>query len=126
MSNPPNNDGTINTQSGAVMEAFYVRRSVKVLAIQEHEVDHIAFLNTQSTIFFSLSSALFFFAIGIWVNASFQETMTPAATLLSKVGAPASILLSLVCVAIAVWCLCRRKSQLDHIKEQSSEALSSE
>ncbi|XNY07068.1 hypothetical protein ACMFL9_26635 [Sinorhizobium meliloti] len=106
--------------TGSIVVNDYVRRKVKVLAIYEHEADQISFMNGLGTLCFSLMSAFFSFAIGTWVNAAFQNELTPAATILAKVVGPGAVALGIVAGVLGRIALSKRGSTLRDIKSQSS------
>ena len=112
--------------SGSIVVNNYVKRNVRVLAVHEHEVDQIAFFNSLSTVCFSIASALFFFAVGIWVNAAFQEEITPAGDILATVVARGGILLSIVALIVGVVTMRKRQSLLEVIKVQSETVTTDE
>lgn len=106
--------------AGSIVVNDYVRRNVKVLAIYEHEAEHISFMNGLSTLCFSLMSAFFSFAIGIWVNAAFQNELPPVAVILSKVVGPGAVVLGVISGILGMVALRKRGSTLNEIKSQSS------
>lgn len=105
--------------SGSIVENSYVRRSVRVLAIHEHEVESISFLNGLASGLFSLTSAFVSFAVATWVNVAFQTVLSPEATILAKFVSPAAVILGGV-AAYAGWVALRKRgSTLTTIKAQS-------
>lgn len=104
---------------GSTVENVYVKRTVTVLAVHEHEVQDISFMNTLATTAFSISSVFIGFGGGILTNAAFADTITPTARAALRMGVP----LCLIAAFIAAWlgwiAITRRKSTLAQIKEQS-------
>lgn len=70
---------------GAVIQSTYLTRDIPVYGIQEHEVESLATLNTQSSSWFSAASASAAFGLSIAVNAAFYEILTPTAMITLKV-----------------------------------------
>ena len=88
----------------------------------ENELNQISHLNTLSTIFFSVGSALISIAIGVWVDAAFQtEPISATAEVLKSVVLPIIVVLGVLCYAGGIWQICARKSMLNTIKKESRE-----
>jgi hypothetical protein len=94
MAEPPHSPIFTELPQGATISTAYVGRQMRAFAIAEHEVRTISMMNTLATIFFSVGTTCLGFAIGIWTNAMFYETLTPEGRILSHV-APLSSALSL-------------------------------
>ncbi|WP_333899599.1 hypothetical protein [Agrobacterium pusense] len=105
--------------SGSIVVNNYVQRNVRVLAIHEHEVEDISFMNGLSSACFAIMSGLISFAISTWVNVAFQAEMTAPATILSSVVSPAAIVLGVGFGVAGSLALRRKKSTLATIKSQS-------
>lgn len=118
MSDPSNHDEP-KLSSGSIVVNDYVQRKVQVLAIHEHEVDHISFMNGLSSACFAMMSAAFSFAVSTWVNVAFQAQLSPAASILSSVVSPVAIVIG-AGFGLAGWLSLRKKSStLETIKKQS-------
>lgn len=105
--------------SGSIVVNNYVQRNVKVLAIHEHEVDNVSFMNGLSSVCFSIMSALVGFSVSTWVNAAFQSEWSPAARILSSVVAPGACILAVLFLVAGLLALDRKNSTLKTIKSQS-------
>ncbi|MBB6013502.1 hypothetical protein HNR59_002891 [Aquamicrobium lusatiense] len=105
--------------SGSIVVNDYVQRSVKVLAIHEHEVEHISFMNGLSAFCFSTMSAFASFAAATWVSASLQSTITPATQILTTVIGPGALILGVIVGILGFLVLRRRGSTLKTIKGQT-------
>jgi len=81
---------------------------MRAYAVYEDEVASLSYLNTQSTIFFMLASALISFAVSIWVNAVFYTGLTPAGELATRYVAWALLVLGLVFAALGAHALFAR------------------
>ena len=107
---------------GATLRPLYTERSQRMYVIPENELNQISHLNTLSTIFFSVGSALISIAIGVWVDAAFQtEPISATAEVLKSVVLPISVVLGVLCYAGVIWQICARKSMLNTIKKESRE-----
>jgi hypothetical protein len=113
---------TSTDAGGAYVENLYVRRKVTVLAVHEHEVDDIAFMNTLSTACFSLCSASVAFAVGILTNAAFAEKLTATALGALQIGVPLCVVTALVFAVGGFIALRRKDSTLGKIRRQSESA----
>lgn len=105
--------------SGSIVVNNYVQRTVRVLAIHEHEVDDISFMNGLSSACFAVMSGLGSFAISTWVNVAFQTQMSPTAEILSSVVSPIAFCIGLGFGVAGICALKRKKSTLATIKAQS-------
>lgn len=106
-------------RAGSTVENLYVQRTVTVLAVHEHEVDDLSFMNTLAIVCFSFFSGLLAFAAGAWANAAFAETLTPKGAAMMEVVVPVCVVLALCFGAGGIVSLCRRGSTLTKIREQS-------
>jgi hypothetical protein len=106
-------------QSGSLVENLYVKRTVTVLAVHDHEVEDISFMNTLSTACFSLASAFVAFAVGILTNAAFVEKVTPAGRAAMLVGVPLCVFSAIVFICGGWIASSRRKTTIDQIRKQS-------
>lgn len=91
---------------GATFQSEYMGRTMKCYPVHETEMESLATLNTQSTAFFSVGSALIALAAGILTNAAFADHLTAAAMVACLVAAPA-----LVCVAAVYFWLGREATR---------------
>lgn len=107
-------------ETGALVRTVYATRTMKVYAIPENELRSLSLLNTLSMAFFSASSGFLSFAIGLWINAAFQSTLTPAGKILSIVGAPIAVILSIIFGGLGIWAWKTRKSGLETVEKESS------
>jgi hypothetical protein len=105
---------------GATILTAYAARQVKAYPIFETELDSISFLNTQATIYFSLASALFSFAVGILTNAAFVDTMTAPGAILAKVIAPLLIVGAICAGLLGRHAFKSRASQWSKIRHEST------
>ncbi len=107
-------------ETGALVRTVYATRTMKVYAIPENELRSLSLLNTLSMAFFSASSGFLSFAIGLWVHAAFQSMLTPAGEILSNVGAPIAVVLSLFFGVLSIWAWVTRRSGLKTVEKESS------
>lgn len=114
-------NGTGPNFSGATIQPLYTVRSQVMYVIPDTELSQISHLNTLSMVFFSVGSALFSFAIGIWVDASFQDQLPPVAEALKTVVSPILLVLGLLCYGCGVWQLLARRSMLKTIRDESKK-----
>ncbi|WP_162791696.1 hypothetical protein U0027_06055 [Agrobacterium tumefaciens] len=105
--------------SGSIVVNNYVQRNVRVLAIHEHEVEDISFMNGLSSACFAVMSGLVSFAVSTWVNVAFQTEITATTSILSSVVSPTAILLGLGFGVAGILALRRKRSTLAVIKSQS-------
>lgn len=110
----------VDVASGSIVVNDYVKRSVRVLAIHEHEVEQISFMNGISSLCFSIGAGLLSFAAGLWVNAAFQNELSPEGRVLTTIGAPTAVLFAAVAFILAFVALAKRGSMLTTIKSQST------
>jgi hypothetical protein len=92
---------------------------MKAFAIAEHEVRTISMMNTLATIFFSVGTTCLGFAIGIWTNAMFYETLTPEGRILSHMAAPILCAFALIFAGLGIWSLRSRSATWDAIRRES-------
>jgi hypothetical protein len=104
---------------GATINTTYVEREMKAFAVFEAEMQALASLNTQATIFFSVASGLLSFAVGIWTNAAFYERLSAAGLIATGYLAPLLLLLAAVFYALAIYASVKRTKTLRTIREQS-------
>ena len=116
---PPAAPSATGGVSGAMVENLYVKRTVRVLAVHQHEVHSISFMNTLATVAFSVASAFIGFGAGILTNAAFADTMTPLATAAMELGAPLCFASAIIAIVLGCIALAKRKSTLTQIEEQS-------
>jgi hypothetical protein len=118
-----NSGGELNIASGSTgssVQNVYVRRTVTVLAVYDHEVEHLAFMNTLSTVCFSVGSGLFFFALGAWANGMFAETLTARGEAMMAVVVPGCLVLAVLSFVGGGVALSRRGSTLNRVRDQSA------
>src|SRR5271155_2384791 len=101
---------------GATISTSYVGRQMRAFAIAEHEVRTISTMNTLATIFFSVGTTFLGFAVGIWTNAMFYDSLTPEGRLLSHVASPILCVVALIFVALGIWALRSRSVTWDTIR----------
>jgi len=89
-------------QPGSSIENIYISRSVEVAPVFEHELEAIASSSFTASLWQSCSAGLFSFAVGIFVNAVFQDKLTDLAYTLTWRIAPASIVFGVVCFVVAL------------------------
>jgi MFS family permease len=107
------------TAPGAFVENLYVRRTVTVLAVHEHEVQDIAFMNTLATIGFAVATAFAGFGVGILTAAAFADRIGDTARATLEIGLPICGLVAVIAIILGCVSLGRRKSTLTQIKQQS-------
>ena len=117
----PHIDITPAGDSGAVVTAVYVKRKMLVYAVSEGDLETLAIMNTQATVFFSIFSALLALSAGIWTNAAFAapDTMPAAGKILAWFGAPVIVVLALVFLGLGVWATVKKRSTWNRIKNES-------
>ena len=71
---------------GACVQPVYVEREMKFYALPETELNTISLMNTLALVFFSVGSFLLSPAIGIMIETSYQENLTPITTVLLVMG----------------------------------------
>lgn len=124
MSNAPpqTDDGTLHFQSsqGALVVPHYVGRKMTFYAIQENEVKASSFANTLAMVAFSVASGLLTLGLGIWIEAQFQEKVSPAGMVLSDVVSPVLWGLSLIGFVMGALALRYRSSMMRVIKTEST------
>ncbi len=120
--NPPGQEDEqkMFSETGAVVRLVYMERSMMCYVVQENELKQLSNLNTQALILFSIGSALLSIALTIWLDASFEQTLTPIAQLLVSYAAPFLTFLSIVVYGFGIWVLCARKSFLKTIRKESN------
>ena len=104
---------------GAKVTTVYVARQMKAFAIHEYEIDSIGVNNSLASIFFSLGSAAFALATGIWINTCFTEKLTPPAEIMSKFVAPVCLVGCVVFLFLGGWALRKRTAIWERIREES-------
>ena len=119
---PPKATHSISFDVGAVgsfVQPVYLRREMTFYAIEQSELESISSFNTLASAFFSATASLLFLGVGIWVESTFQEAMTPEAMLLRNFGAPVLWALALGCGCLGIWAKRRRSDQLSTIRTES-------
>jgi hypothetical protein len=104
---------------GATISTSYVGRQMRAFAIVANEVRTISMMNTLATIFFSVGTTCVGFAVGIWTNAMFYETLTPEGRILSHVIGPALCALAFILGCLGIWALRSRSTTWDAIRKES-------
>lgn len=118
---PPADEHSVTfegSQSSLVL-LQYAKREMTVYALNESEVRSISFMNVLAMAFFSLASACATFAIGIRVEAMFQESLTAEAAVLNVMAPPICTVGALVFGGLGIWALLHRGSMLKTLREQS-------
>ncbi len=115
----PSSSSHPQISGGSIVVNDYVKRNVRVLAIHEHEVESISFMNGLSAACFAAMSGLVSFAFSTWVNAIFQTELSAGANIMIMVVSPLSILLGIGFGVTGLLALRRKKSTLATIKAQS-------
>ncbi len=110
---------SIATGTGSLVENAYVRRTVKVLAVHDHEVDDISAMNTWSAACFSFASACIAFGGGILTNAAFADTLSPKASAAIYLATPLLLIFAAIFATGGFVAMRRRKNTLKQIREQS-------
>jgi RsiW-degrading membrane proteinase PrsW (M82 family) len=119
MSGPPHPPISTQQALGATISTAYVGCQMRAFAIVEHEVRTISMMNTLGTIFFSVGTTCLGFAVGIWTNAMFYDTLTPEGRILSHVIAPFLCGLAFVLGCLGVWAFRSRSTTWDAIRRES-------
>lgn len=104
---------------GARITTAYVGREMKAYAIVEGEVRTISMMNGLATVFFSAATMFLGFAIGIWTNAAFYETLNPEGKILAHVVAPVLCGMTVLGVILGFWALRNRGTTWDAIRRES-------
>jgi hypothetical protein len=104
------------------VENLYVRRRVTVLAVHEHELADITFMNTLAIASFSVASGFTTFAGGIYTSALFAERPTALAMAAIQVGAPACLVAAAMFAVLGLSALVRKRRTLVQILEQTTES----
>lgn len=107
--------------SNAPVQFFYVQRTMKMYGINEYEAQGLSSLNAQASAFFSLGSCFSSFALGIWTNAAFATSLTPAGEVAQFIGAPAMCVIALAFFLLAWQAVKSRKNIWATIKGESRE-----
>jgi hypothetical protein len=107
------------TPTGASVQPQYVRRVMKVYAINEHEAQTLSSLNAQATVYFSLASFFASFCLAIWINALFYTYMPPVAVIAAYVVAPCLGVIAIGSLIMAIVSLRSRRSTWRVIKDES-------
>lgn len=92
---------------------------MRVYGIFESEVTSISMMNSLATSAFSIASALLSFAVAIWINATFYQTLTPEAVVLSHVVAPGLCVLSVAGCGLGAFALISRRGTWRAIQQES-------
>jgi len=92
---------------------------VTVMAIHEHEVDHIGMMNGLSAACYSIMASLLSFVLGVLANAAFTDVWPPESRILVYVVAPICGVLAVVFLVAGIVAGAHRKSVLTRIKQQS-------
>jgi hypothetical protein len=92
---------------------------VRVYGIFESEVTSISMMNSLATLAFSGASAFLSFAVAIWTNATFYQTLTPEAVVLSHLVAPGLCVLSVVGYGLGASALISRRGTWRAIQRES-------
>jgi hypothetical protein len=105
--------------SGATVQPQYMGRTMKCYPVQETEIEMLAVLNTQATLFFAAATGAAGYAFSIWTNAQFVEKLTPTAKVASDGLMPVLIAVAVIFGAIGVYSAFRRGGLWDKIKKES-------
>ena len=104
----------VDTRRGAFLHTTHTERNVKVYAVLETELRHISFLNTLSTILFSIGSFFLAGAISILVNWIAQVNSTELGkTVLSFLVVLGG--LALLCYGFGIVAMLKRKAEWEQI-----------
>lgn len=116
---PPGSQSFTQVQSGAAVQPQYGTRKMQMYLINEAEVNQLSSLNGLATIFFSLGSFLASAAIGIYVNAIFYDTLTPAGAIAKGYVVPTVGIVSLAFFGIAFYSMYQRSNVWKTIRRES-------
>lgn len=106
--------------AGASVQPFYVQRTMKVYAINEHEVQTLSSLNAQATVFFSLGSFFLSAALGIWTNAAFATEPSAMSQVANMFIAPGCLVVAVAFMILGWVAMRSRNSTWQTIKNESS------
>jgi len=107
------------SEGRALIKIGQSRRTVKCFGVTEEELDHLSFLNTLSTIFFSLASGVLLFSFSLILELFKRTTQDPATRELVFTVSPITGVLGLAFLGIAIYTLIKRGSAVKRIKEES-------
>jgi O-antigen/teichoic acid export membrane protein len=94
---------------GAIVQTMYVERQMRAYAVYHDEVSSLSYLNTQATLFFTIASSLFSFAVSIWTNAIFYTGLTAAGEVATKYVSWGLLILGAVFICLGSHALYSRK-----------------
>jgi hypothetical protein len=115
---PP--EGTPTTIQGATIAPAYAKRSVKYLAVSEHELSTFTLANTLSVFFMSAGSFFAGIAASIWIGVALVATSTSTTELLSHVVAPLAAVLAVLMFVGAVLLFRFRMNEIRRIRTESN------
>ena len=105
--------------AGASFSHNYLRRTVTVYGVMEHEMDNLTTWNTLGSIFYSVSAFCVSFALTLYLEDQVSPERTPAGELLISGGVPFAILGGIVSFGLGVWFTWKRGGTLKRIKKES-------
>ena len=114
---------TSSSLHGPAIKTIYTERQVRAFTVLETEFQSLTSLNVQTTVYFSLGSALLSFGLGIWVNAIFYTTLAPIAKLAAVYIAPLFLVLAVVFYGLGIAAYLRRRTALRSIGNNSTSAM---
>ena len=101
------------------VNSLYVRRDMKIYGVTDSELETIGATNTQTSAFTAAGTALFSFAVAIWVSATYQSEPTPAGEILNGPVAWGCVAFAAFFILLGVRTYRRRGSLLSIVKRQS-------
>jgi len=110
---------SVQSPTGATVISNYLRREIPVYGIQEHEVEMLSTLTTQSSAYFSLASFIFALASAPVFNAIFTDKLSDVAKLACYYFAPVGFVMAFVFLILGIIAVRTGASTWTRIKNQS-------
>ena len=107
--------------AGASFTHNYLKRTVTVYGVMEHEMDNLTTWNTLGSVCYSVSAAFVSVALTLYIEDQVSPERTPAGDLLITGGIPVAIVLAVVAGCLGVFFTKQRGGTLRRIKEESEQ-----
>lgn len=111
--------GGIGAAGGATVQSEYMGRTMKCYPVHETEMESLATLNTEATVFFSAASACLALSAGILTNAMFAEHATEMSKFATFIAAPFLGALAVLFGGLGLYTAHRRKALWGRIKQEA-------
>lgn len=115
--------GNIDTRP-RVVQAAVAERIMNFYAISESELGHVSSLNSQTTAFLAIASALLSFGVGILTNAMFADHLSDIGRLACYIMTPILIGMAIVFGLLARGARKNRQNLMEVIKRESTSDVS--